>query len=575
MSIFDRPYYESLFGGREIQGEFAIDWMDDFIEFEKLYLTVSAEIKNELVATFPVQTIALIYKDGKFEDEDFARWCSKHNMKWADSNFFVSADSAVLSNCCFDGSQEIIYQYHGKPVVESFEALYNKPEVWKDQSFKIFHKGNWVDGRPTKVARIEKMYKVTLVSGQSMICTESHLHPLLDRDIPTKLLSCAYMLSVYDSPIENLDLHNDFTIENPDDYALTAYGTKAGVRVRSVEYLPEYKPEYVYCFEMVDKSNPYFTLANGIITHNCRLLSDSTKFTGFINSLGSGGLEIGSIKVATQDLYHIALESGFDREKFFDLLKEKTVLNCKFLDVQRHTIKRNIEKGLLPNYGPGGVNFDRQFSTIGILGLYEVLDGFGLIREDEFGYHYYTPEADKMADDILDTINHIKDEFPVDYNFNIEAIPGERAAVILAQKSKLIYGSKWDILGNQWIPLSVKCTMNEKIRVSARLDKGVGGGVISHYNAEAPFVSEEQAWDLLNHIAKNGVIYFAFNYKINECENHHLFLGSDICPRCGKGVYDVAVRVVGFIEPKRYFSKERKTEFSTRQWFEYAKEKFE
>jgi len=406
VSIFDRPYYESLFGGREIQGEFAIDWMDDFIEFEKLYLTVSAEIKNELVATFPVQTIALIYKDGKFEDEDFARWCSKHNMKWADSNFFVSEDSAVLSNCC-------------------------------------------------------------------------------------------------------------------------------------------------------------------------RLLSDSTKFTGFINSLGSGGLEIGSIKVATQDLYHIALESRFDREKFFELLKEKTILNCKFLDVQRHTIKRNIEKGLLPNYGPGGVNFDRQFSTIGILGLYEVLEGFGLIREDEFGYHYYTPEADKMADDILDTINQIKDTFPVDYNFNIEAIPGERAAVILAQKSKLIYGSKWDILGNQWIPLSVKCTMNEKIRVSARLDKGVGGGVISHYNAEAPFVSEDQAWDLLNHIARNGVIYFAFNYKINECKNHHLFLGTDICPQCGNGVYDTAQRIVGFIELKRYYSKERKAEFDTRQWFNYSQQKFE
>lgn len=574
MSIFDRPYYESLFGGREIQGEFAIDWVDDFIEFEKLYLTVSAEIKEELVATFPVQTIALIYKDGKFENEEFARWACKHNMKWADSNFFVSADSAVLSNCCFDGSQEIIYKYLDKPVVESFEALYNKPEVWKDQSFKIFHKGNWVNGRPTKIPRIEKMYKVTLVSGQSMICTENHLHSVLDRDIPTKLLSCAYMLSVYDSPIENLDLHNDFTVANPDDYVLTAYGTKAGVRVKSIEYLSEYKPEYVYCFEMAEK--PYFTLANGINTHNCRLLSDSTKFNGFINSLGSGGLEIGSIKVATIDLYHIALEAQFDKGKFMKLLRDKVLLNCKFLDVQRHTIKRNIEKGLLPNYCPGGVNFDRQFSTIGILGLYEVLEGFGLIKEDEFGYHSYSGAADKVADEILYEINHIKDAFPVDYSFNIEAIPGERAAVILAQKSKLLYkDAKWDILGNQWIPLSVKCTMDEKIRVSARLDHLVGGGVISHYNAEAPFTSEEQAWDLLNYISKKGVIYFAFNYKINECESHHCFIGTDICPQCGKGVYDSVQRIVGFLEPKRYYSKERKTEFDTRQWFNYSQQKFE
>ena len=36
----------------------------------------------------------------KFADEDFAKWCCKHNMKWADSNFFISKDITSLSNCC-------------------------------------------------------------------------------------------------------------------------------------------------------------------------------------------------------------------------------------------------------------------------------------------------------------------------------------------------------------------------------------------------------------------------------------------------------------------------------------------
>lgn len=36
----------------------------------------------------------------KFVDEEFARWCSDHNTKWSDANFFMSGDVNTLSNCC-------------------------------------------------------------------------------------------------------------------------------------------------------------------------------------------------------------------------------------------------------------------------------------------------------------------------------------------------------------------------------------------------------------------------------------------------------------------------------------------
>ena len=45
-------------------------------------------------------TFALLRQNGKFVDEDFAKWCCRHNMKWADSNIFVSEDVTSLSNCC-------------------------------------------------------------------------------------------------------------------------------------------------------------------------------------------------------------------------------------------------------------------------------------------------------------------------------------------------------------------------------------------------------------------------------------------------------------------------------------------
>jgi anaerobic ribonucleoside-triphosphate reductase len=50
---------------------------------------------------------------------------------------------------------------------------------------------------------------------------------------------------------------------------------------------------------------------------------------------------------------------------------------------------------------------------------------------------------------------------------------------------------------------------------------------------------------MLNKIAISDVIYFAFNAVINECKDHHAFIGTDYCPICGKPVMDTWSRVVG------------------------------
>ena len=409
MSIFDRYYAESLFGGLEYpDGSFFVDYIDEFIEHEKIFMEVVSEIRSVNMFTFPVLTYSLLYKDGKFSDPEFARWCSDHNTKWNDSNFFVSGDVTTLSNCC-------------------------------------------------------------------------------------------------------------------------------------------------------------------------RLLSDTSKLSGFINSIGGTALSIGSVKVNTINLMKIAYEAKtssdnhFNKWQYLELLKDKTELCCKVLDRVRYIIKRNVEKGLLPNYCDGGIEIDKQYCTIGILGLYEVIEYFGMIRTDDFGYVYYTNEGIEFASKIFEVLNNVKDNFTDEYSFNIESVPAERAAVILCQKDNLIY-EKNDkfIYSNQWIPLSSKCTLQEKLRTAAILDNKCSGGAIAHINLESNFPNTDVAWDNLNKIAQSGVIYFAYNTRINECKNHHGFVGTDHCPVCGEPVYDTYQRIVGFLVPTRSYSKDRFREFNTRQWFNYA-----
>lgn len=59
VSIFDRNYVESLFGGVQYpDGSYVIDHVDDLIEHQKIFMEVVSDIRSENMFTFPVKVIA-------------------------------------------------------------------------------------------------------------------------------------------------------------------------------------------------------------------------------------------------------------------------------------------------------------------------------------------------------------------------------------------------------------------------------------------------------------------------------------------------------------------------------------
>ena len=199
----------------------------------------------------------------------------------------------------------------------------------------------------------------------------------------------------------------------------------------------------------------------GVLSNCCRLLSDTNKLDAFINSIGGTALSVGSCRVSTINLVRIAYEAlgygqktqytdGKAKQRYLDILRDRVELDCKALYSMRHIIKRNIEKGLLPNYQEGAVEFDKQFCTIGILGLYEAMDLFGLIDTDEFGNKSYSDEAIEFGNQIFDILNDVKDNFECDFSFNIESIPGENCAGVICTADNLLYEQdKYFIYSNQ------------------------------------------------------------------------------------------------------------------------------
>ncbi len=81
-------------------GSFMIDEIDGIMEFQKVFLETMAKIRSKNMMTFPVNSISLLRVNGKFVDEDFARYACQHNMKWNDSNLFIDDSVTSLSNCC-------------------------------------------------------------------------------------------------------------------------------------------------------------------------------------------------------------------------------------------------------------------------------------------------------------------------------------------------------------------------------------------------------------------------------------------------------------------------------------------
>ena len=380
VNFFDHEYLIALFGGSIFpDGTFMIDEIENIMNFQKLFLTVMSEIRAQNMFTFPVSSISLIYKNNKFEDEEFARWASNHNRKWSDSNIFTSDTVTSLSNCC-------------------------------------------------------------------------------------RLKS------------------------NIDDL-------------------------------------------------------------GFFSSIGATALRVGSVKVSTINLARIAYESK-NEEDYFNKLKEITILNLKVLDVVRHIIQRNVEKNILPNYQDGLIDITTQYNTIGVMGIYEAIKYFGYIRIDKFGNTYYTKKADNFGEKLFKIITETKEEFikNKDYKVSIEQIPGESAAAKFQQADKLLFQDKvvedLPLYGNQFIPLGIKTTLQERVRIAALFDSYCNGGSICHINIDTPFTTEEQAWKMLNYIASTGLTYFAFNTKIQSCKQNHGFYGS-ICPICGGTVETEYTRIVG------------------------------
>jgi len=320
--------------------------------------------------------------------------------------------------------------------------------------------------------------------------------------------------------------------------------------------------------KMVAEQNKEFGFINffcgksTMISSCCRLRSDTE--SPYMNNFGVGSkVQIGSIGVVTINLPRLALTSK-TKEVFLENIKEYTKIAGKINHSKRSIIKKRIKLGTQPLYTLGYMNLDNQYNTVGINGLYEAIQILGEDITKDNGL--------ELAKETIDTINLTNDKLQKQYQtaFNCEQVPSENASIKLAKKDKLLgYDIGVPFYANQWVPLTTKADVLDRIRISGALDSKMSGGSILHVNLDSKIEDTQKIINIIKACAKQKVIYFALNYVLNLCENKHMSVGNNtICPTCGAPITNTYSRVVGFLVDLSNSAQERREhDFPNRQQY--------
>ena len=297
----------------------------------------------------------------------------------------------------------------------------------------------------------------------------------------------------------------------------------------------------------------------------CRLRSEQDN--EYFNSFGSGSTKIGSLGVSTGNLPQLAFklkDKDNAKELFLEQLKE-LVIDCgEINNAKRNLIRKAIKAGAQPLYSLGYMELKRQYSTFGVVGLYEALEILGMNIKTKEGKDFVL----RMLAIINGTNKELQSRFKSPHN--CEQIPAENVAVKLAKKDSLLgLNKEYKLYSNQFIPLIEKTNMLDRIELQGLFDKHFSGGAICHLNMDQEITDSETMANLIETCANKGVVYFAINYVLQECEDGHMSVGNiSECPICGKPITGKYTRVVGFLSKIDNWNRTRRElDFSNRQFY--------
>ncbi len=333
-------------------------------------------------------------------------------------------------------------------------------------------------------------------------------------------------------------------------------------KIESVEKIPDYDKDTVYCFEMEYEDEPYFTLPCGVITHNCRLNFELTK-DDLKECATPWLMRSTALQNITINLPRLAYRSK-DMDSFYEHLSETIDLCVKAHEQKRAFIEDVIARDNSPLEllkmnldGHPYLRMEKTNHLIGMLGLNEaVLAMCGSDLSTQHGY--------EVGFDIIERMSELIDEakLATGIKFVLEQTPAESTAYSLAQLDLKHYpesinfvrgtdGSYYYTNSTQ-LPIDADISAIERIRKEGNMHPLITAGAITHIWLGEHMPNPESLASLIKKVFyKSSNVQVAFSPEFTTCVSCGTTTRglTDTCSRCGSADVEGITRVTG------YFSK--------------------
>lgn len=321
----------------------------------------------------------------------------------------------------------------------------------------------------------------------------------------------------------------------------------------------------------------------------CRLRLDTTELKSRGGGLFGANPLTGSVGVVTLNLPRIGYEAKSETE-LFQRIEKLMVLAKESLEIKRKVIEKLTEDGLYP-YSKfylrnirkkNGAYWDNHFSTIGLVGMNELLLNF-------YGYDITTIEGNKRAEEILTFMRNKLQEFQDEtgHIYNLEATPAEGTTYRLAQLDKaefpdIITANEKDVRENgvapyytnsSQLPVGHTDDIFEALELQDNLQTKYTGGTVFHTFVGESQLPPESVKKMVKMVCENFKLpYFTLSPTFSICPEHGYIYGEHkTCPKCeaeGKmNKCEVYSRIVGYLRPVDQWNDGKQAEFKDRKLF--------
>lgn len=369
-------------------------------------------------------------------------------------------------------------------------------------------------------------------------------------------------------------------------------------QVVSNDYYRDPTNHHCYCIE-VNSEEHLFQLANGLITHNCRLMLDNRELRKRgVGLFGSAPLT-GANGVVTLNLPKIGyLASGMKRASrrkadrhtnFYALLKDRLDLAVESLLIKKVFVEDAMENDMYPFTkfylrdvkARHGKYLANHFNVIGIIGGNECcLNYMNCGIKDPKGKKFMCEVMDYIRDYLL------QKQIETGELFNLEATPGESAGYRLAMSDK----QKFDDIktapcamgdptpyytNSTHLPVDTTVNIFDVLEHQDDLQTRYTGGTMLHTFLGECLEDPNTVKDIVRKIATNFRLpYFSITPTFSVCQNHGYLKGAQYsCPTCDSTT-EVYSRIVGYYRPVSCWNKGKQAEFNVRAMYtEFEKKK--